>query len=411
MPELIGAVLTIVLVVTALLVGGIRWICERLYDLSRAISAKACRKEEEWRIKEQQQHEKQKAREAKQQARIERRLNQHREKARQEEKRKDIKKALPPQTMSDRSGLKGMTGTSTLNKQSQEEMQTSMPPQTVLDKPGLKAVAGMSSLKKQLQEEVVDIFQSPAKFQKYGISIPNGILLFGPPGCGKTYIARQLARELKCHFFEVSPSDIADSYVHGTTMRIRKLFEEAISKAPSVLFIDEFEALVPVRDTIGGHNQYKAEEVNEFLARMGTCSEMGVLLIAASNAPWTIDPAVQRSGRLDKKIYVGPPDQTARGEILVHHLRGRYTTPDLRTELIAETLTGYSSSDLKLLVDEAARLAVKSNEAIGEKHLISARGLVPPSVPPRIEAQYEHFKARNGNTFAVGTAVGFRCEQ
>jgi SpoVK/Ycf46/Vps4 family AAA+-type ATPase len=173
----------------------------------------------------------------------------------------------------------------------------------------------------------------------------------------------------------------------------------------------EFEALAPVRDTLGRHNQYKAEEVNEFLARMGTCSEKGVLLIAASNAPWKIDPAVQRSGRLDKKIHVGPPDQTARGEILVHHLRGRYTTPDLRTEVIAKTLTGYSSSDLKLLVDEAANLAVKSNEAIGEKHLNSARGLVPPSVLPRIEAQHEHFKARCGNTFAVATAVGFRCEQ
>ena len=406
MPELIGAVLIIVLVAIVLVVGGIRWICERLYDLSRAISSKARRQKAESGIEDKQRE--QRAIEKKRQARIERRLNQRREKARQEEKRKEIRKALPP---SDRSGLKGMTGTLSLNKQSQEEMQTTMPPQTVSDKSGLKAVAGMSSLKKQLQEEVVEIFQSPAKFRKYGISIPNGILLFGPPGCGKTFIARQLASELKCYFSEVSPSDIADSYVHGTTMRIRKLFEEAISKAPSVLFIDEFEALVPVRDTIGGHNQYKAEEVNEFLARMGTCSEMGVLLIAASNAPWTIDPAVQRSGRLDKKIYVGPPDQTARGEILAHHLTGRYTIPDLRTELIAETLTGYSSSDLKLLVDEAAKLAVKSGEAIGEKHLNSARELVPPSVLPRIEAQYEHFRARGGNTLAAATAVGFRSEQ
>jgi transitional endoplasmic reticulum ATPase len=366
---------------------------------------------------------------AKQRGRIERRLNQRREKTRLQEEQQKMQETLP-QTDSARSGLNAVAGMSPLEhrqrrekislegcrnrrirqEEEQQKIQETLP-QTDSARSGLNAVAGMSPLKKQLREEVVDVFQRPADFQKYGIMLPNGILFFGPPGCGKTYIARRLADELKCQFFEVSPSDIADTFIHGTTMKIRRLFEQAVSNAPSVLFIDEFEALVPIRDEIGGGNQYKAEEVNEFLARMGSCAENGVLLIAASNAPWKIDPAVQRSGRLDKKIYVGPPDQTARAEILAYHLEGRYTKPGLRTDGIAENLTGYSSSDLKQLVEESARLAFKSNEAIAEVHLNSARRLVPPGILPEIEAQHEQFKTRGGNTFAAARVVGFQLKQ
>lgn len=292
-------------------------------------------------------------------------------------------------------------------REKQQEVQKNLPPHRPSGGSGLKAVAGMASLKKLLKEEVVDVFRNPAKFQKYGITIPNGILLFGPPGCGKTYIARQLASELKYHFFEVSPSDISDTYVHGTTLKIRQLFEEAARKAPSVLFIDEFEALVPDRAAMVGH-QHKAEEVNEFLARMATCSERGVLLIAATNAPSKVDPAVRRSGRIDKKIYVGPPDQVARREILAHHMRGRYVSAHLPIDVVAETLGGYSSSDLKLLVDEAAKLAMKSNEAIGEKHLNLARMSVTPSISREDEAQYEQYGAGGETPARAMQKVGFR---
>ena len=256
---------------------------------------------------------------------------------------------------------------------------------------GLDAVAGMTELKQQLREEVVEVFRNPARFKKYGIAIPNGVLLFGPPGCGKTYIARQLAAELGYSFFEISPSDIGSSYMHGTILKIRETFEQAARKAPSVLFIDEFEALVPSRATIGDSHQYKAEEVNEFLTRMSGCSERRILLIAATNQPWDIDPAVQRSGRLDKKIYVAPPDLNARSEMLTHHLSGRYISPDLKVDSVASQLSGYSSSDLKLLVDEAAKLAFKSDEAIGEKHLAAARGIVSPSVSSEDEERYQQF--------------------
>ena len=167
--------------------------------------------------------------------------------------------------------------------QSEESPKTDSP--RVAGGQGLAAVAGMSVLKAQLQEEVVDVFRDPERFKKYGISIPNGILFFGPPGCGKTYIARQLANELGYSFFEIVPSDIGSSYVHGTALKIRETFDEAAKKAPSILFIDEFEALVPSRDSVGSGHQYKAEEVNEFLTQMDGCSDRRVLLIAATNQP------------------------------------------------------------------------------------------------------------------------------
>ncbi|WP_109486041.1 ATP-binding protein [Occallatibacter savannae] len=306
-------------------------------------------------------------------ARTERRLSERRDKAKRQEQKRDVETTLPSRVRTTRGGL--------------------------------KAVAGMASLKKLLREQVIEVYKRPDKPRQYGLSIPNGILLYGPPGCGKTFIARQLASELKYHFFEISPSDVADSYVHGSTIKIRDIFERAISKAPSVLLIDEFDALVPSRAALGGHH-HKAEEVNEFLARMATCSEKGVLLILATNAPEKIDPAVLRSGRIDKKIYVGAPDQVAREEILRHHLRGRYTAPELHLEVISEVLKGYSSADLNLLVDESARLAMKASEPIGEQHLQSARNLVAPSVSAQDEAAYERFGAPAVQTET--RTIGFR---
>ena len=110
-------------------------------------------------------------------------------------------------------------------------------------------------------------------FRRYGLTLPNGILLYGPPGCGKTYIARQLAEELGYFFVEIIPSEVASPYIHGSTLRIREAFDQAAEKTPAVVFIDEFEALVPVRAELGGHQQYKSEEVNEFLAHLDSCGE------------------------------------------------------------------------------------------------------------------------------------------
>lgn len=259
---------------------------------------------------------------------------------------------------------------------------------------GLAGVAGMHELRNLLEKEVIGPIREPERFKKYGLSIPNGVLLYGPPGCGKTWIARKLSEELGHFFVEVTPSEVASPYIHDTVLRIRELFETAVERAPSVMFIDEFEALVPSRADLGGHQQYKSEEVNEFLTHLNECAAKKVFVIAASNEPDKIDPAVRRTGRLDKLIYVGPPDPEARTEMLRMHLSGRPTTTKFDYDRIAASLEGYSASDIKFLVDQAARVAIESNVEISEGIVLKARDGVPPSVTAAVEAKYKGFVAR-----------------
>ena len=280
-----------------------------------------------------------------------------------------------------------------LNSQDSSSKLRSTPPSSATGQ-GLDKVAGMHALKALLRREVVDPVRNPEPYRRYGLSIPNGILLYGPPGCGKTYIARQLAEELGHYFVEIIPSELASPYVHQSVLRIRELFDAAAEQAPAVIFIDEFEALVPSRGELGGHQQYKAEEVNEFLAHLNSCSEKKIFVIAATNQPEKIDPAVRRTGRLDKLIYVGPPDTEARREMLALHLEGRPVAADFDVGALAESLEGYSASDIRFLVDEAARDALRRGQDINSESFRSAMARVQPSVTPEIEARYQSIEQR-----------------
>jgi hypothetical protein len=259
---------------------------------------------------------------------------------------------------------------------------------------GLEKVAGMVDLKALLRREVVTPVRNPEPYRRYGLSIPNGILLYGPPGCGKTYIARQLAEELGHYFVEIIPSEVASPYIHQSVIRIRELFDAAAQHAPAVVFIDEFESLVPSRGELGGQQQYKAEEVTEFLVHLNSCSEKNIFVIAATNQPEKIDPAVRRTGRLDKLIYVGPPDTEARREMLALHLSGRPVDSSLSIDALAEALSYYSSSDIRFLVDEAAREALKRGQEINTESFRFAMTRVPPSVTPEVEAKHNTIEQR-----------------
>ncbi len=265
-------------------------------------------------------------------------------------------------------------------------------------KHGLAKVGGMDELKAMLYEDVVTAMRDPEDLKAYGLTIPNGILLFGPPGCGKTFISRALAEEMDFYFAEVFPSEIGSTFIHGTTLKIRELFDTAADRAPSIVFVDEFEGMVPARRELAAHQHQTAEEVSEFLKQLETCAERQILLIAATNEPWKIDPAVQRTGRLDKRIYVGPPDAAARAAILRFHLYGRRVRA-IDIDSLAKSLDGYSAADLKVLVDEAARLARKARASISEDDLRkAARERVPPSISAEEEQRFLAFEQRGSDS-------------
>lgn len=258
---------------------------------------------------------------------------------------------------------------------------------------GFDAVAGMERLKATLYEEVIEPIQNPEKFQRFKLSIPNGILFFGPPGCGKTFIVRKLAEEIGYHFVELKHSDVGSMYIHETASKISKHFESARAHAPAILFIDEISGLVPKRENIGETNQYKEEEVNEFLMQLEHAAADGVLVVGATNYPDRIDSAILRSGRMDKRIYISPPDFNARVSLFKIYLTGRPFQRDIDFEKLAKLTEGYVSSDVELVVTQAARLAVNGeNETIDELELTTAIKAVSPSLTQEEISKYEQFK-------------------
>ncbi len=259
---------------------------------------------------------------------------------------------------------------------------------------GLLGVAGMARLKMLLYEQVIAPLRNPERFERYRLTIPNGILMFGPPGCGKTFIARKLAEELAYFFNEVSAAQIGDTYIHGTATKIAAVFKQAEENAPSVLFLDELEALAPNRSQLAGHQDYRVEEVGEFLRHLESAGSRRILVIAATNEPWRVDDAVQRSGRLDKKLLVTAPDAEAREDMLRFHLEGRFRESVIDLRGLSQELEGYSASDLKLLVDEAAWVAMRGNRPIALEDVRGARQTVPASISEELNQRYAEFEQR-----------------
>lgn len=256
---------------------------------------------------------------------------------------------------------------------------------------GFDAVAGMNDLKQILIEDVIKPLQEPEKYERFKLSIPNGVLLFGPPGCGKTFIVRKLAEEIDYNFMEIKHSDIASTYIHGTVSKVGRLFDAAKAKAPSIVFIDEIEGIISRRESLGESSQYKQEEINEFLMQLNDAAKSGILVVAATNRPQLIDSALLRAGRMDKRILVGPPDLAAREELFKLFFSDR-PTKNIDYEKLAKLTANFVSADIEYIATESAREAVAKNlDSIDQftvEHVIDE---TPPSISEQELAYYKEF--------------------
>lgn len=221
---------------------------------------------------------------------------------------------------------------------------------------GFSAIAGMQNLKDMLQNDVIDIIQNPEEYKKHNLGLPNGMLLYGPPGCGKTFFAERFAEETGYNFQKVIASDIASIYVHGTQEKIGKIFDEARENAPTILFFDELDAMTPDREN--AQHSY-GSEVNEFLSQLDNCGETGVFVIGSTNKPQLIDKAILRAGRLEKHFYIPPPDFEARRVMFEIYLKNRPLDFGIDYDRLSNLTENYVSGDIKLIVDEASRKVIR----------------------------------------------------
>ncbi len=257
---------------------------------------------------------------------------------------------------------------------------------------GFDCVAGMRPLKEMLMSDVIEPLMNPEKYKKFKLGIPNGILLFGPPGCGKTFIVKKLAEELGYNFIEMNPSSVATSYVHGAVGNIGKVFEMAKLQAPSIVFIDEIEGLVPKREELSSSADIKKEEINEFLLQLNNAGNSKILVVGATNRPHMIDTAILRSGRMDKRIFVGPPDLEARRDLFRICLSGRPYDKKIDFEKLAKMTDFYVGSDIELIVTEAARNAVAQDKSVvDEQMIVDAINKFKPSISPGEILYYTQF--------------------
>ena len=257
---------------------------------------------------------------------------------------------------------------------------------------GFAAVAGMEELKQQMREEVIEPLHNPEEYHRYGVTIPNGMLLYGPPGCGKTFFAKHFAEEVGFNFICITPATLKSRYVNATQENIAKMFKEAEENAPTVIFIDEMNELVPNRDD-GNVHEMSRSAVNEMLAQMDRTGEKGIFIIGATNYPNLIDPAILRAGRLDKKYYIGVPDIEARMALFRLYLNKRPYDFGLDYHQLADMTKGYVSADIQLIVNDASRNALRQHSKITMELLKVAITNTAPSLSNNELRKYERIRA------------------
>jgi len=256
-----------------------------------------------------------------------------------------------------------------------------------------KDVAGADEVKEEL-EEIVEFLKSPRKFNEIGAKIPKGVLLFGPPGTGKTLLAKAVSGEAGVPFFSISGSDFVEMFVGVGASRVRDLFEQAKKNSPCIVFIDEIDAVGRQRGAgLGGGHDEREQTLNQLLVEMdGFNGNEGIIIIAATNRPDILDPALLRPGRFDRQVVVTVPDIKEREEILKVHVKGKPLAADVNLEVLARRTPGFTGADLANLVNEAALLSARRNEKkVSMKALEDSieRVIAGPEKKSRVISEFE----------------------
>lgn len=250
----------------------------------------------------------------------------------------------------------------------------------------------MDELKQKMKEDVIDALHSPEEYAKYGLTIPNGMLLYGPPGCGKTFFAKRFAEEVGFNFMLIKPSSLKSRYVNATQENIAQMFKDAEEKSPTIIFIDEMNELVPNRDS--DVHEMARSAVNEMLAQMDRTGERGIFIIGATNYPDMIDPAILRAGRLDKKYYIGVPDFAARKLMFELYLKPRPYDFGLDYDKLSTLTADYVSSDIEMIVNDASRVALRAKSKITMQILEDVISKTKPSLTKQELEKYKRIKAK-----------------